>query len=303
MLKIAITGANSSVGLNLLRTIVRDTQFDVIAGIRSEQAIATLPASPRIEPRIISYSNTARLASSLADADVVVHLAGILIESANSNYSNGNIDATTVAVAAAKKNGAKHFVLISVVGADAHSENSYFASKGLAESAVKRGGVPASIIRTPILLGGNTAGTHALVNVAKKAKANVLGGGNYTVRPLDIDDLSKAILNCFENIGGHSKQGPHVATHELAGPESITYRKLIELVARMMGNEVAIGSVPLWLAKLAARLKGLLRSGGITPTVIDVITADELIATNADIDLRLALTPLETTVKKILEQR
>jgi len=60
MLKIAITGANSSVGLNLLRTIVRDTQFDVIAGIRSEQAIATLPASPRIEPRIISYSNTAR---------------------------------------------------------------------------------------------------------------------------------------------------------------------------------------------------------------------------------------------------
>jgi hypothetical protein len=71
----------------------------------------------------------------------------------------------------------------------------------------------------------------------------------------------------------------------------------------MMGNKVAIGSVPLWLAKLAARLKGLLRSGGITPTVIDVITADELIATNADIDLRLTLTPLKTTVKKILEQR
>jgi uncharacterized protein YbjT (DUF2867 family) len=303
MIKIAITGANSSVGVNLLRTIVRDTQFDVIAGIRSEKAIATLPTSPRIEPRIISYNNTACLASSLADADVVVHLAGILIESANSNYSNGNIDATTVAVAAAKKNGVKHFVLISVVGADAHSENRYFASKGLAESAVIQGGIPASIIRTPILLGGNTAGTQALVNAAKKAKANVLGGGNYSVRPLDIDDLSKAILNCFENIGGHSKQSPHVAIHELAGPESITYRKLIELVARMMGNKVAIGSVPLWLAKLAARLKGLLRSGGITPTVIDVITADELIATNADIDLRLTLTPLKTTVKKILEQR
>jgi hypothetical protein len=57
------------------------------------------------------------------------------------------------------------------------------------------------------------------------------------------------------------------------------------------------------LAKLAARLKGLLRSGGVTPTVIDVITADEIIAVNADIDLRLTLTPLETTVRKTLEQR
>lgn len=303
MIKIAITGANSSVGVNLLRTIVRDTQFDVIAGIRSEKAIATLPTSPRIEPRIISYTNTASLASSLADADVIVHLAGILIESANSNYSNGNIDATTVAVAAAKKNGVKHFVLISVLGADAHSENRYFASKGLAESAVKQGGIPASIIRTPILLGGNTAGTQALVNAAKKTKPIVLGGGNYSVRPLDIDDLNKAILHCFENIDNVSRQRPHIATHELAGRETITYRELIELVAATMGNTVVVRSVPLWLAKLAARLKGLLRSGGITPTVIDVITADELIATNADIDLRLTLTPLKTTVKKILEQR
>lgn len=303
MTKIAITGANSSVGVNLLRTIVRDTPFDVIAGIRSEKASVTLPISPRIEPRIISYDNAASLASSLADADVVVHLAGILIETKHSKYINSNIDATTVAVAAAKNIGAKHFVLVSVVGADAQSENAYCASKGLAEVAVKQGGVPANIIRTPILLGGNTAGTQALVNAAKKTKANVLGGGNYTVRPLDVDDLSTAILHCFENMDGHSKQRPQVAVHELAGPESITYRRLIELVARMMGNEVAIRSVPIWLAKLAARLKGLLRSGGVTPTVIDVITADEIIAVNADIDLRLTLTPLETTVRKILEQR
>ena len=302
-MKVAITGANSSVGINLLSTIVRDTQFEVIAGIRSEKAIAALPTSPHIEPRIISYDNAAGLARSLADADIVVHLAGILIETGHSNYSNGNVDATAVAVAAAEQIDARHLFLVSVVGADAQSENRYFASKGLAEAAVQQGGVPATIIRTPILLGGHTAGTQALVNAAKKPKAAVLGGGNYTVRPLDIDDLSKAILNCFEDIGGHSTQDPQIAIHELAGPEPITYRKLIELVAGMMGNKVAIVSIPIWLAKFAARLRGLLRSGGITPTVIDVITADELIAANADVDLRLTLTPLETTVKKILEQR
>jgi uncharacterized protein YbjT (DUF2867 family) len=54
-MKIAITGANSSVGLNLLNHIVSATDIDVIAGVRSERAMKSLPCSPQIDPRIINY--------------------------------------------------------------------------------------------------------------------------------------------------------------------------------------------------------------------------------------------------------
>jgi len=302
-MKIAITGANSSVGVNLLRAIIRDTQFDVVAAVRSEKAMATLPTSPRIEPRIISYGITASLEVALNGADVVVHLAGILIESSNSNYNNSNVEATAAVLTAAKNIGVEHFVLISVIGADAQSENRYFASKGMAELAVRHSGIAASIIRTPMLLGGNTAGTKALLSAAGKTKANVLAGGNYLVRPLDIDDLNNAVLACFAKFSGNSEHRSNVEVYELAGPEVITYRKLIELVATMTGNKISLRSVPLWLAKRAASLSVLLRGGGISPAVIDVITADEIIATNADTALGVALTPLTTTIEKILEQR
>ena len=116
-MKIAITGANSSVGLNLLNHIVSATDIDVIAGVRSDRAMKSLPSSPQIDPRIISYQDPTQLAEALEGADCIVHLAGILIEDKNTSYASANVDATEAVVKAAQTLGAKHMVFISVVGA------------------------------------------------------------------------------------------------------------------------------------------------------------------------------------------
>ena len=41
----------------------------------------------------------------------------------------------------------------------------------------------------------------------------------------------------------------------------------------------------------------------MTPTVIDVITADETVRTNADVDLGVSLTPLSATLEKLLPEK
>ena len=91
--------------------------------------------------------------------------------------------------------------------------------------------------------------------------------------------------------------------HELAGPEPVAYRDLIQRAAAMMGREVTLGAVPIWIAKLGAAVRSSLSGGGITPTVIDVITANEHVAHNADVDLGITLTPLAETLTKILPRR
>jgi len=296
-MKIAITGANSSVGLNLLNHIVSATDIHVIAGVRSDRAMQSLPKSPQVDPRIISYQDPALLASALEGADCIVHLAGILIEDKNTSYASANVDATEAVVKAAQQLKAKHIVFISVVGASAGSGNAYFRSKGLAEEHVKNSGLPASIIRTPILLGPNTAGASSLIGAAKQTKTKILGGGNYSMRPLDIDDLNQAILNCCN---GDSKQAN---LYELVGPEPISYRDLIKKTASMMNSNIEIGSVPIALAKIVAAISSRIKGGGITPTVIDVITMDEVVESNADGELNISLTPLQNTLEKILEHK
>ncbi len=296
-MKIAITGANSSVGLNLINHIVSATDINIIAGIRSDRAMQSLPVSPQVDPRIISYQDPAQLATALEGADCIVHLAGILIEDKNTSYASANVDATEAVVKAAQKNGAKHLVFISVVGASTDSGNAYFRSKGLAEEFVKNSGLPSSIIRTPILLGPNTAGASSIIGAATQTKTKILGGGKYFMRPLDIDDLNQAILNCCQG------ESTDARLYELVGPEAISYRDLIRKTAEMMNSKVEIGSVPVGLAKLVAAISSRIKGGGITPTVIDVITKDEVVAENADAALNISLTPLQKTLEKILEHK
>lgn len=294
-MKIAVTGANSRVGQTLLTHVLTQSEHTVVAGARSRGAFSGFPDSPRVAPVVIDYSDAAGLAAALDSVDCLVHLAGILMESKGSTYQSANVDATAAVLSAARTAGVGHVVFISVVGAHPHSANAYFKSKAEGERLVAECGLSATIIRTPILLGPGAAGAAALQWAASRPRVKLLAGGRYTMHPLDIDDLCAAILNSCNA----RREG--IEVHELVGPQAIQYCDLVRMAADLQGHQIAISSVPVSLAKLGARLKGLIRPGGMTPTVIDVITLNETISHNADQALGVDLTPLSSTLKKFIK--
>ena len=292
-MKVAITGANSSVGKNLLVRLSKEEDITIVAGVRNEKVIPELPKSPAIKPTVINYDDIKSLEKALDGADIVIHLAWILIETKHSNYANANIAATAAIVDAAKKSDVKSIIFISVVGASPESRNAYFRSKGVAEELVLGSGLGARILRTPILFGPNAAGSQAIIGMISSGQAKLLGGGHYQMRPLDIDDLSEALtILCSTSIQDQ-------VTYELVGPESAPYRDIIEMTAQVMEKTIAFGNVPILLAKFGAAITSILKGGGITPTVIDVITQDEIVKTNADSALGITLTPMKRTLEKM----
>ncbi|HJN43517.1 MAG TPA: NAD(P)H-binding protein [Vicinamibacterales bacterium] len=292
--KIAITGANSAVGKALLTQLAAENDLHAVAGVRRREALATLPKSPRITPAVISYEDPDSLGASLTDMDCVVHLAGILFESKSTTYQSANVDTTQALTEAAVAAGANHIVFISSLGADPSSPNGYFRSKGEAERVVADSGLAATVIRTPLLLGPDTAGGRALVRTASQPSVKVLGGGAHVLRPLDIDDLCRAILGCCR------RPATGATVHDLVGPTPLTYRELLEQTATLLGHDLSVGATPVWLAKLGAALAGLFRTGGMTSAVIDVITSAEAVDRNADGDLGISLTPLPDTLAKLV---
>ena len=294
---IAITGANSSVGKVLLRHVAAQDDLEARAGVRTREAAAKLPGGPGITPCVIRYGDQNTLAALLDGVGCLVHLAGILMESDDSTYQTANVDTTQAVVEACRLAKVAHIVFVSSLGADINSRNRYYHSKGAAEQAVARSGISCTIIRTPMLLGAATAGAQSIVGMASRASVRVLGGGHHTLRPLDLDDLSRAILNCCQ------VQAEGVAVHELVGPEPVTHRDLITTMGRLMGHTVSITAVPVWTAKLGAAMAGWCRRRGMTPTVIEVITADETVRRNADSDLGVSLTPLSATLEKLLPKK
>ena len=91
-------------------------------------------------------------------------------------------------------------------------------------------------------------------------------------------------------------------TCDLVGPTTLTHRELLERTAGSLGRELSVRSTPVRLARLVAGLAGLVRAGGLTPDVIDVITSDEAVDRNADSDLGVSLTPLSDTLAKLCQR-
>jgi len=293
LMKICITGANSSVGRNLLRHVGAAPDLAAVAVVRSAAAFATLPTGANLMPVAAGYNDVPALARAFAGVDSVIHLAGVLFVGKGSSYQSANVDTTAAVVAAAQLAGVRHLVFISVLGADPASANPFFRSKGEAEQLVLASGLAATVIRTPILLDPDSAGGQALLREARSGTAKVLGGGKHQVRPLDVDDLSCAMLQVCRRTDGVA------AVHELTGPELVSYRDLVQLMAERLGLAVRVAAIPVWLAKLLAGISHALKGTGMSPAIIDVITMSETVTANADQALGITLTPLGATLAKI----
>jgi hypothetical protein len=71
----------------------------------------------------------------------------------------------------------------------------------------------------------------------------------------------------------------------------------------MLGREVAIAAVPLWLVRTLSGISHAVKRSGMSPAIIDVITASEDVHKNADAALNIALTPLARTLAKLAGSR
>jgi uncharacterized protein YbjT (DUF2867 family) len=294
-MKLCITGANSSVGQQLLRTLAGWQDVEVTAVLRSSAANLDLPQAPNIRYQACTYADSAALAQACTEADTVIHLAGILFEGKGSNYQSANVDSTAAVVAAAKAAAAKQLLFLSVLGADASSGNPFYRSKGEAEALVENCGLPATNLRVPLLLGPGTAGGQALLREAGSGNAKLLGGGSHVVRPLDVEDLCAAILAVCES------PLPGTRTLELCGPEPVTYHALVTRMAQMLGTTVELKTIPVGVARLFAGISHTLKGVGMSPAIIDVITSSENPAVNADQTLGITLTPLTMTLQRLAE--
>src|SRR5579871_3240957 len=197
-MKIVITGANSAVGQAILRGEWRhDPAKNIfVAAVRSARAAEQIRSEAGNTNAVarISYDDPKSLDAAFEGAGAVIHLAGILIETPESNYEQANVASTGSVVEAAKRSAVQKIVLVSATGADETSRNRYYRTKGQAEALVRASGLNYTIVRAPLLLGPGTAGGAALGRHAGHNDAKLIGGGRNFQQPLFVDDLARAAV-------------------------------------------------------------------------------------------------------------
>ena len=287
--RVLITGANGHLGCRLISRLV--ATHAVRAIVRSEQAkskILLLPESSQIEVQVRDYQDTASMSTAAMDCDYVVHLVGIIKETASAKYADAHQETTACLINALKSSAVKRVIYISILGSRPDSPNACLASKGRAEQMLLGAKIPALILKVPMVLGEGDFASMALKHKAN-SRINFVFRAASKEQPIYAGDVVEAI------IAGIRQKDLDDQSLTLAGPESMTRKCLIQRAARSLGNSASVVSLPVGIGMgIAFLFEKLLANPPVTRDMLGVLDHDdEIDATEACDLLDIPLTGLD----------
>jgi NADH dehydrogenase len=296
-----ITGANGHLGQALLRTLAK-ANASTRAVVRSERAASQIRdalGADDVDVRILDYRDEAALCEAGEGCSSWVHLVGILKESANARYVDAHERTSQSLANAAAKAGARRLVSLSILGATPGSDNACLASKGRADEILIAGPIPATVLRLPMVLGAGEIAAAALRGKALAPFVFLTGGGRSLEQPIDTRDVIAAIR------AAASDDGTESLALDLAGPEVLPHRELVERVAGVLGSEPPrVFPIPRALVgAFAALAERISDNPPLTSAMLGVLEHDDAIdPVPAAGRLRLELTSLEDTLRATFRQ-
>jgi nucleoside-diphosphate-sugar epimerase len=219
------------------------------------------PAGTPIDVRSLDFGDKDGLTKSLTGVDTLYNTYWVRFARGTVTHDVAVANSTTLFAAAAKA-GVRRIVHVSITNPSADSPDPYFRGKAAVEQALADCGVPSYAVARPgILFGGNGVLLNNIAWLLRRLPVFAIGGrGDYRLRPIHVDDLAALCID----LG----QRTDTAVVDAVGPESVTFRQLVDTIRAAVGSHSLVVPVPGRLVPvLAAMLDVTLRDR--------LLTADE----------------------------
>ncbi len=204
-----LAGATGLVGGHVLRLLLADESYQKITVLSRRGLPVT---SPKLQQRLIDFDHLADL--DVPRVDDVFCCLGTTIKKAGSQEAFRKVDFAYVEALArvAARAGAKQFLLVSAIGANAKSRVFYSRVKGETEAAVQAVGFAGTHIFRPSMLLGERAESRILERVGTplmRAVAFAMVGPLRRARPIAAADVAAAMVKAAKK----ARPGAHVYTY------------------------------------------------------------------------------------------
>lgn len=208
-----------------------------------------------------NFDNPEKLAESLRGASVLYNTYWVRFNYKSFTHSLA-VKNTLKLFHAAKEAGIKRVVHVSITNPSEDSHLEYFRSKAKLERALMESGLSYAILRPAVLFGKEDILINNIAWFLRKLPAfGVFGDGNYRLQPIYVDDLAKVAVE-----QGRATENIMI---DAIGPETFTYRVLVEEIGKIIGKPRPILSIPPKIGYLVGSLVGTV-VGDVT------ITRDEI---------------------------
>ena len=209
----------------------------------------TLGGLGRVQLVAVDVTKPHTLEVALTGCDAVVNLVGAF---------KGNLDAVQGSgagqiAAIARAKGAKAFVHMSAIGAEASSSVAYASSKAAGEAAVLAAFPEAVVLRPSVVFGEDDAFINLFAGLIASAPAMPVFAADSRFQPVFVDDVADAVANVLAAPALFAGR-----TFELGGPEAITIGDLNRRIARAAGRAPMFVELPDGVSAAFAALTGWL---------------------------------------------
>lgn len=206
------------------------------------------PFGDRVRAVPFNFDQPDRLAESLRGVSVLYNTYWVRFNHGRFTQADA-VRNTLVLFDAARRAGVERVVHVSITNPSEKSPLEYFRGKARLERALVESGLSHSILRPAILFGKEDILVNNIAWALRHLPVfGVFGNGLYKVQPVYVDDLAAIAVN----EGRESRN----RVLDAIGPETFTYRGLVEAVGEIIGRRRPVVPVPPSLGYAFAWLVG-----------------------------------------------
>ena len=254
---VVLTGGSGFLGRHLAQELLASGARLRVVSRSPERAFAikALGNLGQVQFGRCDVTKADELTRACAGADAVINLVGAFAGNLGAVQGKG---AGTIA-AAASTAGARAFVHISAIGADAASPVAYARTKAEGEAAVLAAFPGATILRPSILFGADDQFLNMFGGLISALPVLPVFGPNARIQPLFVDDAALATVAAVADPATHGGK-----IYEIAGPEALTMLELNERIAKAAARKTLFVPLPDAVSGAIASLTGWLPGAPIT---------------------------------------
>ncbi len=292
---VTIFGGSGFLGRHIVRALANEG-WRIRVAVRRPNIAHFLRPMGRVGQIQIVKTNVLdgeQVSAALKDADAAINLVGILAQSGRQRFDAVHAAAAELVARRAHEAGIARLIHFSALGANANAPAHYFRTKADGEARVRAAFAEATIFRPALVFGPEDQFFNRFAALARLSPVLPLfGGGATRFQPVFAGDIAQATARALRDPATAG------AIYELAGPEVMNFKQVIEYVLRETRRKRILLPLPYWVARVKGAILQILPNPPLTLDQARMLETDTVRGGGTPGLLELGITP--TAVEAIV---
>ncbi|MCU0890146.1 MAG: complex I NDUFA9 subunit family protein [Sandarakinorhabdus sp.] len=251
---VTVVGGAGFIGRYVVEALARAGCRVRIVSRHADSALFLKPLGDLGQIQIVSgdIRSDAAMAAAFEGAVAGVNLVGILAESGAQRFDALQAEGAGRVARCAAAAGARAFVQVSAIGADAGSAIAYARSKGQGEQAVLAAFPAATILRPSLVAGPEDQFFNRFAAMARLSPALPAICGDSLFQPVFVRDVADAVIAALSRADARGR------TYELGGPDVLSFKAILQMISDLTGLDRPVVPLSDFTSGLLAKLGDVL---------------------------------------------